>query len=60
MTKEPEFLLTVIPVCLTSFGRRPSAVCTAFCTSDAAISSDRPSENVHVIVDTPCELCDVT
>ena len=60
ITKVPEFFATETPVSLTSFGSRPCARFTAFCTSLAAWSRLRSRLNVHVIVELPslplCEL----
>jgi hypothetical protein len=46
-------LVTVTPMFLTSFGSRPSAVDTRFCTSTAARSWLRVRSNVTVIWLTP-------
>jgi hypothetical protein len=50
ITSEPEFLLMLTPVCLTSLGRRPSAALTRFCTSTAARSTSRATSKVTVTV----------
>ena len=53
MTKPVEAFVTVTPMFLTSFGSRPSAVETRFCTSTAARSWSRSTSKVAVIVLTP-------
>ena len=52
-TNVPEFFETVTPICLTSFGSRPCARFTAFCTSFAAWSRLRSRLNVAVICEVP-------
>ncbi len=53
MMKPVDALVTVTPMFLTSFGRRPSAVATRFCTSTAARSWLRSTLKVAVTVLTP-------
>jgi hypothetical protein len=53
MMKPAEDFVTVTPMFLTSFGKRPCAVATRFCTSTAARSWLRPTLNVAVTVLTP-------
>jgi hypothetical protein len=53
ITNVPLFFETATPVSLTSFGSRPCARLTAFCTSLVAWSRSRSRLNVAVIVDPP-------
>ena len=52
-TNVPAFFETVTPICLTSFGSRPCARLTAFCTSFAAWSRLRSRLKVAVICEVP-------
>jgi len=52
-TKLVETLVTEMPTCFTSFGRRPSACEIRFCTSTAATSRLRDTSKVMVTADVP-------